>query len=93
MAKVPLLLAVDGSRHCGWIQTLGIKNMFLNQRVSLHILLLGCQSFSFIICLIHIRNKVFRSDTGLLLKDLVSLYLLFYHFENKFIIKPRINKV
>ena len=27
MAKVSLLLAVDGSRHCGWIQTSGIKNM------------------------------------------------------------------
>ena len=56
---------------------------FLNQRVRLHNLLLGCQLFSSIICLRHIRSEVFGAVIGLPWKGLVGLCLLFYQFRNK----------
>ena len=56
---------------------------FLNQRVRLHNLLLGCQLFSSIICLRHIRSEVFGAVIGLPWKGLIGLCLLFYQFPNK----------
>ena len=66
---------------------------FLNQRVRLYNLVLGCQFFSSIICLRHIRSEVFSTDIGLPWKDPVGLCLLSYHFGNKVFIKVRLNKV
>ena len=45
---------------------------FLNQRVRLYNLVLGCQLFSSIICLRHVRNEVFGTDIGLPWKDPVG---------------------
>ena len=56
---------------------------FLNQRLRLYNLVLGCQFFSSIICLRHVRSEVFSTDIGLSWKDPVGLCLLFYQFGNK----------
>ena len=66
---------------------------FLNQRVRLYNLVLGCQFFSSIICLRHVRSQVFGTDIGLPWNDPVGLCLLSYHFGNKVFIKVRFNKV
>ena len=56
---------------------------FLNKRVRLYNPVLGCQFFPSIVCLRHVRGKVFSADIGLPWKDPVGLCLLFYHFENR----------
>ena len=74
MAVSLLLLAVD-------YQTLRVdpdpRNKkddvgFLNQRVRLHNLVLGCQFFFSIICLRHVRSEIFSTDIGLPWKDPVG---------------------
>ena len=48
---------------------------FLNRRVGLRNLVLGCLSFSFIFFFLrHVRSNVFSTDIGLLWKDLVDAY-------------------
>ena len=66
---------------------------FLNQRLRLYNLVLGCQFFSSIICLRHVRSEVFGTDIGLPWNNSVGLCLLFCHFGNKVFIKSRVNKV
>ena len=56
---------------------------FLNQRLRLYNLILGCQFFSSIICLRHVRSEVFGTDIGLPWNNSVGLCLLFYQFGNK----------
>ena len=95
MAVSLLLLAVD-------YQTLWVdpdaRNKkddaeFLNRRVRLYNLVLGYQFFSSIICLRHVRSKVFSTDIGLPWNDPVGLFLLYYLFGNKVFLKFRLNKV
>ena len=66
---------------------------FLNRRVRLYNLVLGCQFFSSIICLRHVRGEILGTDIGLPWNNPVGLCLLFYHFGNKVFIKSRLNKV
>ena len=94
MAVSLLLLAVD-------YQTLRVdpdaRNKkddvgFLNQSMRLYNLVLGCQFFSSIICLRHVRGEILGTDIGLPWNHPVGLCLLFYHFGNKVFIKSRFNK-
>lgn len=78
MADFLLLLAVDNQTL--WMDPHPRNKkedlQFLNRRVGLSNLVLGCQSFSFIFFffLSHVKSDVFRTDIGLLWKDLDDAY-------------------